>query len=369
MIPVNEPLFGPKEKEYLARCIDDKWVSSEGPFVGQFERLMAEYIGVEFGVAVCNGTAALEVALRAIDVRPGDEVILPSFTIISCALAVLRCGGTPILVDSEPDTWAMDVSELEKKISKRTKAIMPVHIYGHPVDMDPILDLAKKHNVYVVEDAAEVHGAEYKGRKCGSLGHISCFSFYANKVITTGEGGMVLTSDKHLAERAKSVRNLCFVKGKRFIHYELGYNFRMSNLQAAVGVAQMERIEELVRIKRDNAVRYLRLLQQIPRILLPVERPWAKNMYWMFGIVLEETVGMNASEFAGRLLELGVDTRPFFYPLHKQPVLQELGYFIRERYPVSERLAEYGLYLPSGLTLTPGDIDHVVDAIKMILQR
>jgi perosamine synthetase len=369
MIPVNEPLFGTKEKEYLARCIDDKWVSSEGPFVGQLERLMAEYIGVEFGVAVCNGTAALEVALRAIDVRPGDEVILPSFTIISCVLAVLRCGATPILVDSEPDTWTMDVSALERKISKRTKAIMPVHIYGHPVDMDPILDLAKKPNLYVVEDAAEVHGAEYKGRRCGSLGHISCFSFYANKVVTTGEGGMVLTSDKHLAERAKSVRNLCFVEGKRFIHYELGYNFRMSNLQAALGVAQMERIEELLRIKRDNAARYLRLLQGVPGISLPVERPWAKNMYWMFGIVLKETTGMNASEFARRLLELGVDTRPFFYPLHKQPVLQELGYFAKARYPVSEQLSEYGLYLPSGLTLTPGDIDHVVDAIKMILQR
>jgi perosamine synthetase len=367
MIPVNEPLFGPKEKEYLARCIDDKWVSSEGPFVGRFEKLMAEYIGVEFGVAVCNGTAALEVALRAIDVRPGDEVILPSFTIISCALAVLRCGGVPVLVDSQTDTWGMDVSKLEEKISKHTKAIMPVHIYGHPVDMDPILDLAKKHNLYVVEDAAEVHGAEYRGRKCGSLGHIGCFSFYANKVVTTGEGGMVLTSDRKLAERARSVRNLCFMKEKRFIHYELGYNFRMSNLQAAVGVAQMERIDELVRIKRDNAARYLDLLHGVSGIRLPVEKPWAKNMYWMFGVVLHKSVGMNAAEFSARLLELGVDTRPFFYPLHKQPVLQELGYFAEDRYPVSEQLAEYGLYLPSGLTLTVPDIDHVVDAIKRIL--
>lgn len=366
-IPVNEPLLDGNEKKYLMECIDTGWISSEGPFVKKFESMFAGYLGLKHGIAVCNGTAALEVAMSAIDLKPGDEVIMPTFTIISCALAVVRRGGIPVLVDVEPDTWCMDVNQVKDKLTNKTRAIMPVHMYGHPVDMHPIMELAKKHGLYVIEDAAEVHGAEYKGRKCGSMGHINCFSFYANKIITTGEGGMVVTNDDKLAERARLHRNLCFKEGRRFYHEELGENFRMTNLQAAVGVAQMERIEEFVEIKRRNAAEYTRLLKDTKGLQLPVEKKWAKNVYWMYGIVLDEKTGFNADTFALRLKEKGIGTRPFFLGMHEQPVFHEIGLFKGESYPISERIARQGLYLPSGLTLKHKDISMVVDSIREVI--
>jgi perosamine synthetase len=369
MIPVNEPLLNGNEKKYLMECIDTGWISSEGPFVRRFEEIFASYLGVKHGIAVCNGTAALEVAMAAIDLQTGNEVIMPTFTIISCAFAILRRGGVPVLVDVEPDTWCMDINQVKDKITPKTKAIMPVHMYGHPVDMYPIIELAEKHGLHVVEDASEVHGAEYKKRKCGSIGHINCFSFYANKIITTGEGGMVVTDDDKLAERARLHRNLCFKEGRRFYHEELGGNFRMTNLQAAIGAAQMERIEEFVEIKRKNAALYNKLLAVIDGIQLPVEKEWAKNVYWMYGIVLDEKTGFNAADFAKRLKEEGIDTRPFFLGMHEQPIFHKMGLFKDEHYPVAERLARQGLYLPSGLTLTEKDVDGVVRAVMDIFKR
>jgi len=245
---------------------------------------------------------------------------MPTFTIISCALAVIYNGGVPVLVDSAPRTWCMDVSQIEAKITPRTRAIMPVHIYGHPVDMDLVLELARKYNLVVIEDAAEAHGAEYKGRKCGGLGDISCFSFYANKIVTTGEGGMVLTNNPEYAQKARSLRNLCFRPERRFYHTEMGHNFRLTNLQAAIGLAQLERIEELVARKRWMGQAYTERLRDIPGLQLPVEEPWAKNVYWMYGVVLDESTGMDAAEFARRLKEHGVDTRPFFLGMHEQPI-------------------------------------------------
>ena len=367
MIPVSQPLLKGREKELLIECIESGWISSDGPFVGEFERRFADYIGQNYGVAVCNGTAALEVALFAAGVNRGHEVIMPSFTIISCALAAIRLGATPVLVDAEPETWNMDVSQIEARITPRTKVIMPVHIYGHPVDMDPILALAKKHNLVVVEDAAEVHGAEYKGHKCGSLGHISAWSFYANKIITTGEGGMVLTSDPKMAERAASYRNLCFRPEKRFYHTELGHNFRMTNLQAAVGLAQMERIEEILQIKRHWGQYYREKISGIRGIRCQVEKSWAKTVYWMYCIELDSSLGLNA---AGMMKELGkreIGTRPFFLGLHEQPVLRNLGLFKGESYPITERISQQGLYLPSGLTLTEKQVDEVVAALSEIV--
>ncbi len=352
MIPVNEPVLDGNEKKYLIECIDTGWISSEGPFVKKFEEMFSHYIGVKHGIALCNGTAALEVALAAIDLQPGEEVIMPTFTIISCAIAVLRRGGIPVLVDVEADTWCMDINQLKDKITSKTKAIMPVHMYGHPVDMDPLMELAEKHKLYVIEDAAEVHGAEYKGRKCGSIGHINCFSFYANKIITTGEGGMIVTDDDKLAERARLHRNLCFKEGRRFYHEELGGNYRMTNLQAAVGTAQMERIQEFVGIKRRNGSLYNRLLADVGLIQKPVEKEWAKNVYWMYGIVIDKSSGVDAERFATDLKDNGVATRPFFLGMHEQPVFHKMGLFREERYPISERIAKQGLYLPSGLTLT-----------------
>jgi perosamine synthetase len=368
MIPVNEPLLDGNEKKYLSECIDTGWISSEGPFVKKFEKIFSAYVGLKHGVAVCNGTSALELAIASIDLKPGEEVIMPTFTIISCALAILRAGGVPVLVDVEPDTWCMNIKEVKDRITSKTRAIMPVHMYGHPADMDPLMDLAEEHRLYVIEDAAEVHGSEYKGRKCGSIGHINCFSFYANKIITTGEGGMVVTNDDRLAERARLYRNLCFKKGRRFYHEELGGNYRMTNLQAAVGTAQMERIEEFVQIKRRNGALYNRLLGEMSLIQKPVEKSWAKNIYWMYGIVLDEVTELAADDFASRLKEKGIGTRPFFLGMHEQPVFHKMGLFKNERYPVSERIARQGLYLPSGLTLTYDDIKEVVKAVREVYE-
>lgn len=367
MIPVNQPLLDGREKELLAECIDSGWISSDGPFVAEFERRFAGYIGASHGIAVCNGTAALEVALFAAGVGEGDEVIMPSFTIISCALAALRLGAVPVLVDSEPETWGMDVAAIAGRITPKTKAIMPVHIYGHPVDMDPVLDLARDRGLVVVEDAAEVHGAEYKGRKCGTLGHVSAWSFYANKIITTGEGGMVLTSDAGMAERAASYRNLCFRPEQRFYHTELGYNFRMTNMQAAIGVAQMERVEEFVAIKRRLGEYYRNNLASVPGIRFQVEKPWAKSVYWMYCVELDESAGMDAATAMRELAARGIGTRPFFLGLHEQPALHDLGLFRGERYPVTERISRKGFYLPSGMTLTEGQIDEVVAAVREVV--
>ena len=367
MIPVNEPLLNGREKELLMECLDTGWISSDGPFVAEFESRFASYIGADHGVAVCNGTAALETTLFAAGIGKGDEVIMPSFTIISCALAAIRLGAVPVLVDAEPETWNMDVSQIEARITPRTRAIMPVHIYGHPVDMDPLLTIARKHGLMVVEDAAEVHGAEYNGRKCGSIGNVSSFSFYANKIVTTGEGGMVLTSDPRMAERARSYRNLCFRPEKRFYHTELGYNFRMTNLQAALGIAQIERIDEFIGIKRRLGGYYREQLSKLDGIKCQIEKPWAKTVYWMYCIELDAKLGLTAANMMTRLGQRGIGTRPFFLGLHEQPVLHDLDLFKGERYPVTERIARQGFYLPSGLTLTERQVDEVVDAVKKVL--
>ncbi|MFC2043808.1 DegT/DnrJ/EryC1/StrS family aminotransferase [Chloroflexota bacterium] len=369
MIPVNEPLFTGNEKRYLNQCIDEGWISSEGPFVKELEEKFSSYLGTRYGVAVCNGTAALEVAVAAAGIGKGDEVIMPAFTIISCAIAIIRLGGKPVLVDSEPETWNMDTSQIEPKITNRTKAIMPVHIYGHPVDMGPVMELARKYGLKIIEDAAEVHGAEYKGQKAGSLGDWGCFSFYANKIVNSGEGGMVVTANEEMAERARSYRNLCFQPGKRFYHTELGYNFRISNLQAAVALAQLEQIDKHIQIKRRNAIAYNERLADIDSLKLPVEKKWAKNVYWMYGIELKDAAGIDNEDLADKLRVRGVGTRPFFLGMHEQPVLNRMGLFKNEHYPVAERLARRGLYLPSGLALQQSQLDTVCQTLRDILSR
>jgi len=369
VIPVNQPLLNGREKELLIECIESGWISSDGPFVAKFEKQFASYIGVDFGIAVCNGTAALETALFAAGITKGDEIIMPSFTIISCALAAIRIGAIPVVVDAEPDTWTMDVLQIESRITPQTRAIMAVHMYGHPVDMGPVLAIAKKHNLIVIEDAAQVHGAEYKGRKCGGLGHISTWSFYANKIITTGEGGMVLTSDPKMAQRAASYRNLCFRQEKRFYHTELGYNFRMTNLQAAIGVAQMDRIEEFVGTKRRLGEYYRERLLKIKGIKCQVQKPWAKTVYWMYCIELDKALGLDAEGMMKELGKRGIGTRPFFLGLHEQPALHDLGLFKAEHYPVTERIARQGLYLPSGLSMTEKQIDEVVSAVSGVIGK
>ena len=366
MIPVCEPLIGETEIKYVNECLRTGWISSGGRFINEFEKKWAEYCGVKYGIAVSNGTVALQVALGCLNLKHGDEVIIPDFTIISCALAVIYNDAKPVFIDSEPRTFTIDVNKIEEKITENTRAIMPVHIYGHPCDMDSIFRLAEKYNLVIIEDAAEAHGAEYKRKKCGSLGDISCFSFYANKIITTGEGGMVLTNNRNYAEKARSIRNLCFQK-RRFYHEELGNNFRLTNIQAAIGLAQLKRINKLVRKKRWIGKTYNRKLKNISDLILPVEKSWAKNVYWMYGIVLGEGTGIDAGELANLLNKVGIDTRPFFLGMHEQPIFKKIGLIDGDCYPVSERISRRGLYLPSGLTLNGENIDFVVDSIKKVL--
>ena len=376
MIAVNEPLLGEKELAYVTECIRTGWISSAGHFIEEFEEKWAAYCGMKYGIAVSNGTTALEVAIGCLDLQPGDEVILPTFTIISCAQAIIRNGGVPVLVDAEPRTWCMDVNQVESKITNRTRAIMPVHIYGHPVDMDALLALAEKYHLKIVEDAAEVHGAEYLSgrdgknpvwRRCGGMGELSAFSFYANKLITTGEGGMVLTNDEFYAERARSLRNLCFRPERRFYHTEMGNNYRLTNMQAALGVAQLERFPEILAKKRWMGQAYTERLKDIPGIQLPIEEPWARQVYWMYGLVLDESLDMDAAECARRLQALDVQTRPFFLGMHEQPVFHQIGLFVGEHYPVAEHIAKQGLYLPSGLALTEVQLDQVCKAVRKLL--
>ena len=369
MIPVNEPLLDGNEKKYLLECIETGWISSEGPFIRQFEDKFSKQVSRKHGIAVSNGTAALDAAVEALAIGPGDEVIMPTFTIISCIGQIVRVGAKPVLIDSDPITWNMDVSQIEAKITLRTKAIMVVHIYGLPVDMNPVLVIAQRHGLRIIEDAAQMHGQTYHGKPCGSFGDISTFSFYPNKHITTGEGGMLVTDNDQLSEDCRSLRNLCFQSGKRFVHERLGWNLRMTNMQAALGLAQLERLSEFVQRKRDMGKRYSELLKDISSIQLPLAKTdYAENIYWVFGLVLDEKSGMDADEAMFRLAKREIGTRPFFCPMHMQPVLRRIGLFEGESYPVAERLYRQGFYIPSGIALTEAQTEKTAQAVSEVLR-
>jgi perosamine synthetase len=378
MIPVNEPLLAEEDFTALADTFRTGWISSAGKYVDEFENSWAAYCGVKHGIAVSNGTTALQVAVEAIGIKAGDEVIMPSFTIVSCASAVVRAGGVPVLIDCDPLIFNMRVDLIEAKITPRTRAIMVVHMYGHPTDMDTVMALAAKYDLKVIEDAAEVHGAQYQSgrdsaapvwKKCGGMGVIATFSFFANKLITTGEGGMVITNDDALAERSRSLRNLCFRSDRRFLHTEHGYNYRITNMQAAVGVNQVRRIEDIVARKRWAAAEYTKRLSDLPMLQLPMEHPWGRSVFWVYSLLLADEVPFDAAEFARRLKARGIDSRPFFLGMHEQPLFQDMGLFKGERYPVSERIARRGLYVPSGLALTLEQIEQVSDVVRAIMRE
>lgn len=364
-IPINEPLLNGNEKKYLCECIDSGWISSEGPFVKKFEEGMADYVGRKYGVAVSSGTAALETAVQALNLPKQSEVIMPAFTIISCAQAIVKAGLIPVVIDCREDTWNMDVEQIEEKITAKTSAIMVVHIYGITVDMDLVLKLAKKYDLKIIEDAAQAHGQTYKGKRCGGFGDVSIFSFYPNKLIASGEGGMILTDDEELARRSRGIRNLCFLPERRFVHEELGNNFRMTNMQAAIGCAQLEKIEDAIIKKREIGKFYRENLQTVTETLIhPTERTeYCDNIYWVYGLVLNNTK-MNAKQAMELLQKRGIGTRPFFYPIHKQPVFLKMGLFIDEKCPVSETIAENGFYIPSGLGLTEEKMQRVVQVMQ-----
>ncbi len=368
-IPVNTPDLSGRERELVLQCIDTGWISSEGPFVAEFEEKFSCSVNRVHGVAVANGSAALDIAVAALGIGAGDEVIMPTFTIISCAASVVRAGAKPILVDSDPATWNMDIAQIEAKITPRTKAIMVVHIYGLPVDMDAVVAIASKHKLAIIEDAAEMHGQTYNGKPCGSFGDISIFSFYPNKHITTGEGGMVVTDDATLAEKCRSLRNLCFQAKKRFVHEDLGWNYRMTNLQAALGLAQLERLGEFIIRKRRMGALYNAMLGGRNNLMLsPAKATYAESIYWVYGLMLADDVPFDAEAMMKKLAEEHIGTRPFFWPMHEQPVFHKMGWYQGERYPVAERMARRGFYLPSGLRLTDAQMEQSANAVCTILE-
>jgi perosamine synthetase len=345
-------------------AVKSGWVSSIGEYVDKFEKKFAEYIQVKHALAVCNGTAALHLALAALGVSRGDEVIVPDLTFVATANAVAYTGATPVLVDVSKESWCIDPEAISKAITDKTKAIIPVHLYGHPADMDTINEIAKKNGLYVIEDAAEAHGAEYKGRRVGSLGICGAFSFYGNKIITTGEGGMITSNDEDFYERAKYLRDHAMSKNRRYWHTEIGYNYRLTNIQAALGLAQLERIDDLLNKKRQIFEWYSEFLGPLDGVKLNPEMPWAKNVFWMVCLVLGDSTGVSRDDVMSKLAEKGIDTRPFFYPLSQMPM-----YNNGKVNSVAYNLANNGLNLPSGSNLTEKEVKWIAENVKKTIDN
>lgn len=367
MIPVNVPLIAPNAKKYVLDCLKTGWISSAGKYIDIFEKKFAQFIGVKYALSCTNGTAALHLACETLGIKKGDEVIMPTLTMIASAYAICYSGAKPVLVDSEPETFNINPDLIAKKITKKTKAIMLVHLYGHSCDIDPIIKVAKKHKLFIIEDAAEVHGGKYKGKMLGSLGDIGCFSFYANKIVTTGEGGMIVTNSKKLYQKAKMIKDLAHSANKRFLHTRIGYNYRMTNLQAALGLAQLEEVNKYIKIKKQMAKTYNQKLKDVEGLILPIEKDYAFNVYWMYAVLVDEKkFGISKDELRKKLYKEGVDTRDFFIPVHQQPALTQLGWYKNEKYPIAEKLSKTGFYIPSGLAITKKQIDKVCRKIKKI---
>lgn len=363
-IPVCEPDISQRERSEVMRAVNSSWISGAGPYIERFEQAFAQSVShTKYAVAVNSGTSALHLSLVACNIGPGDEVILPTFTMIACINAIRYCGATPILVDADPITWNMDVSQIERKITKRTKAIMPVHIYGLSVDMKPLLALAKTHDLWVIEDAAESHGATYKGKTTGSLGHIAAYSLFANKIVATGEGGMVTTNNKKLADLVRLLRGHAFTPKHHFWHAYVGYSYEMTNLSAAVGYAQVTRFDALLAKRRSHGALYTKYLSQIPGLQLPVEPAGYTNTYWMYGVVVDEQIfGMSRDTLRAFLAREGIETRSFFVPMHIQPSYALL--YADQRFPVAEMLGSRGFYLPSSSKLTTADIRRICASVR-----
>lgn len=358
LIPVFSPWLAKSARDYLLDCLDTGWLSSLGPYVRRFEQRFSAFSETAHAIAVSSGTSALHLALAAANIGPGDEVIVPALTFVATANAVTYTGARPVFADVDPQTWTLDPTDCERRLTARTRALVPVHLYGHPADMDPLLDLARSHGLIVIEDAAQAHGARYKGRPVGSLGYVGCFSFYGNKIISTGEGGMLVTNDARLADRAVFLRDHAMTSEARYFHTAVGFNYRMTNLQAAVGCAQLEEIEAILERKREISREYAARLRDIAGLSLPVEATWAESVYWMYSVLIENHFGHTRDSVMDVLKARGIDTRPFFVPLHLLP-----PYASDRPRPVSEKVARKGINLPSGPTLTDSDIARVCAAL------
>lgn len=391
MIPVNQPLMAKNALKYISDCINSGWISSAGSYVGRFEDQFAQYLGVEHAITATSGTSALHLALASAGIGPGDEVIVPALTMIAVPYAVLYTGATPLLVDVDPEIYNINPDKIREVIedtcrfdreknclinqrtNRTVRAILPVHLYGHPCKMDDIMAIAQEFNLLIIEDAAEAHGAQFylennqkKTLYAGNIGDIGCFSFYANKIISTGEGGMVVTNDNQIAEKARRLKDLAHSPQKRFLHTDLAFNYRMTNLQAAVGLAQLEEIDRFINIKQEMAATYRELLSEVEGLTLPQEKPWARNVYWMYAVLVEDDFGVSRDELSSILKKKGVDTRTFFISVHRQPVFAVDDYIRSQSFPVSDELARKGFYLPSGLSLTPDQIQQTCQIIKDI---
>ena len=370
MIPMCKPWLPGNERKYVLDALETNWISSQGEYIHRFEDGFANFCGTKYAVCCSSGFASLHLACAVLGLKKGDEVIVPTFTMAACTNTIILTGAKPVLVDSDNETYCIDVNKIEEKITDKTKAIMVVHIYGHPCDMDKVMEIAKKYNLYVIEDCAEAHGAEYKGKKVGSFGDVGCFSFYANKILTTGEGGMCVTNNLELAERMRKLRNHSF-EIPRFVHKEVGFNYRLTNLQAAIGTAQVEKAEKLVEARRNVGLRYNQKLKGIKGLILPVEKPYAKNVYWMYGVVLSESVSLTKEKVMQELKKMGIDTRDFFIPMHKQPVYInktiENAPDCGGNFKIADKISERGFYLPSSSNITDEEIKTVCDALRGIL--
>lgn len=363
MIPLCIPEIKGNEWKYIKDCLDTNWVSSVGSYVNKFEKDFAEYLHVKKAVVTMNGTAALELALRTLGIGEGDEVIVSSLTFISPVNTIRYVGAEPVFVDICKDTYVMDANKIEELITPNTKAIIPIHIYGHPVDMDKVMDIAQKYNLYVIEDSTESLGSLYKGKPTGTLGHIGCFSFNGNKLITTGAGGMMVTNDEKLADRAKflSTQTKVVEENKAFYHPEIGYNFRMPNLLAAMGCAQLENIDEYIKIKRDNAEYYNELLKNIDGITTPIEKGYAKNVNWLYSIIIEDDYSLSRDEAIKKLSDAGIESRPFFMPIHNMPPYKECRHGNMDN---TNYVWERGINLPSSVGLKKEEIEYICKILK-----
>ena len=370
-IPVNKPLITNEDVNYVNQSILKGWISSEGPEVKKFENNFSKFIGHKYSIAVSSGTAALEIAVKSLNLKKGDEIIIPNFTIISNAIAVLKENLKIRLVDCRIKDWNMDVSEIEKKITKKTKAIIATHIYNFPLRVDLLKKICKKKNIFIIEDAAEVLGQKLNNKLCGSFGDISIFSFYANKQITTGEGGMITTNNKKIYEYCNSLRNLCFGKIDRFNHDDIGWNYRMTNIQASLGVSQLKRINTIIKQRHEVGKKYFNKLKNNKNIYIPeISRTYAKNIYWVIAIlIVNKDLMINAKDLTKKLLKFGIQTRPFFWPMHKQKILKKkISSSVDDNFKNSEYISQYGLYLPSSLDLKDEEIEFVCDKVNFILK-
>ncbi len=369
-IPVNTPLINNDDALSVSKSIKSGWISSEGPSVKEFEKKISKFLNRKFGCAVSSGTAALEIAIKALNLKKYDEVIMPAFTIISNAMAIVKSSAKPVLVDVDINTWNIKIEDIEKKITKKTKCLMIPHIYGLSNDMDKILKITKKYKLYLIEDAAEVFGLKYKNKPCGSFGDISILSFYANKHITTGEGGMLLTNNNKLNEKFKDYRNLCFgTKKNRFNHYDISWNYRYTNIQAALGLNQLKRINKIIKKKYQIGNYYYKYFKDLKNIILqPNKLSYSKNIYWVFGIVLKRNNKKKINEVIKKLAKKNIGTRPFFWPMHKQDAFKNKNYFKKVSLPNSEFIAKNGFYLPSGLGITKKELKFVKDTVVSILK-